>query len=78
MFSYHNDKRLFEGLKPYEPKKYECHKWYVCDDLKVVGVILGLQSGYTKYCSRQDHYKRKFWSVRNEYIPGKMNVKNSC
>ena len=26
----------------------EC-KWLICEDLKVVGQVLGLQGGYTKY-----------------------------
>lgn len=66
--------------------KYEEHNWKVCGDLKVVGLLLGLQSGYTKYCcflclwdsrARKDHYIKKDWPVRTEYIPNKMNVKNN-
>ena len=31
---------------------YECHQWYICADLKVFVVVplIGLQTGYTKYC----------------------------
>ena len=28
---------------------YQEHKWLICGDLKVVGLVLGLQGGYTKY-----------------------------
>ncbi|GBP82675.1 hypothetical protein EVAR_60236_1 [Eumeta japonica] len=63
--------------------KYKEHKWKVCGDLKVIGMLVGLQGGYTKYCcflclwdsrAKQHHYVRKEWPVRNEYIPGKMNI----
>jgi len=29
--------------------KYAEHKWLVCEDLKILTIILGQQSGYTKY-----------------------------
>ena len=29
--------------------KYNDFKWHICGDLKVVALLLGLQSGYTKY-----------------------------
>ena len=63
--------------------KYKEHQWKVCGDLKVIGMLVGLQGGYTKYCcflclwdsrAKQHHYVRKEWPVRNEYIPGKMNI----
>ncbi|KAF2344985.1 hypothetical protein FHG87_024259 [Trinorchestia longiramus] len=28
---------------------YQKHKWLICGDLRVVGLIIGLQDGYTKY-----------------------------
>ena len=28
---------------------YQEHKWLICGDLKVFGLVLGLQGGYTKY-----------------------------
>ena len=28
--------------------KYSEHKWLICGDLKVIGLLLGQQSGYTK------------------------------
>lgn len=28
--------------------------------------------------AKQDHYIKKCWPVRNEYVPGKMNIKHIC
>ena len=28
---------------------YHDHGWLICGDLKVVGLVIGLQGGYTKY-----------------------------
>jgi hypothetical protein len=30
--------------------QYEKYSWYVCGDLKVIALLLGLQLGYTKFC----------------------------
>ena len=63
--------------------KYREHNWKVCGDLKVVGLLLGLQSGFTKYScflclwdsrAREHHYKRKEWPLREEFTPGQLNV----
>ena len=52
---------------------YHKHKWLICRDLKVVGLILRLQGGYKKYpCflsywkSQADdqHYVRQEWPLR--------------
>ena len=52
---------------------YQDYKWLICGDLKVIGPVLGLQGGYTKYpyflClwdSRADgqHYVRQEWPPR--------------
>lgn len=29
--------------------KYENHCWRICGDLKVIGLLMGLQSGFTKF-----------------------------
>lgn len=64
---------------------YSEHKWYVCGDLKVVALLLGLQLGYTKHMcflclwnSRDDsnHYKVKDWPPRPEHKVGQYNVKH--
>lgn len=52
---------------------YQEHKWFICGDLEVLGLILGLQDGYAKYLcflclweSRADdrHYVSQEWSSR--------------
>lgn len=64
---------------------YSKHEWEVCSDLKVVAIILGLQSRYTKYMcflclwdsrDRKSHYVRKDWPRRQNVVIGKNNVKN--
>jgi hypothetical protein len=66
---------------------YKLHQWHIVSDLKVVGMLLGLQSGYTKYCcflclwdsrAKQDHYTKKTWPARDYFIPGKENVKHQA
>ncbi|XP_049304280.1 uncharacterized protein LOC125776438 [Bactrocera dorsalis] len=64
--------------------KYEEHDWKICADLKVVGMLCGLQSGYTKHCcflckwdsrARKDHYCIKDWPERVEFTIGVDNIK---
>jgi len=54
-----------------------------CVDLKMVGFLLGIQSGYTKFpcflClwdsrARKEHWTKKDWHVRRELIPDSLNV----
>ena len=65
--------------------QYNLFKWKVCADLKVVAIITGVQSGYTKHCcflclwdsrARENHYVKQNWPSRNNYEPGALNVKN--
>ena len=67
----------------HDKKDYKHHKWFICGDFKVIGILLGLQSGYTKYCwflctwdnkARYQHYNVKVWPARETLEPGKMNV----
>ncbi|XP_039304135.1 uncharacterized protein LOC120357539 [Solenopsis invicta] len=30
--------------------KYNEHQWKICGDLKVIGLLVGMQSGFTKFC----------------------------
>ena len=62
------------------------HGWLICGDLKVVGLVLGQQGGYTKYpcflClwdSRADdqHYIRQEWPLRQGLEPGLQQCKIS-
>ena len=63
--------------------KYNQYNWNICGDLKVIGLLMGLQSGYTKYCcflcewdsrARSSHYKIKTWPARKTYKPGMKNI----
>ncbi|CAL1671987.1 unnamed protein product [Lasius platythorax] len=63
--------------------KYDEHKWQICGDLKITSMILGQQSGFTKYpcflClwdsrDRKNHYRKKVWPERNTMKPGSMNI----
>ena len=63
--------------------RYDTHQWHVCGDLKVIGLLLGLQMGYTKYMcflclwnSRADdeHYSTPEWPARTNLTPGSFNV----
>ena len=43
-------KEDYENVKQLLIKiNYALFKWYVCGDFKMLGVLLALQSGYTKY-----------------------------
>ena len=75
--NYENVKQLLVEIN------YAQFKWYVCGDFKMLGVFLGLQSGYTKYfyflClwnSRADgeHYEKIHWPTWEELTPGMYNV----
>lgn len=63
---------------------YNQHNWKICSDLKVVAMLTGLQQGYTKYMcflckwdsrARKEHYVRKDWPKRANFIVGQENVK---
>jgi hypothetical protein len=67
-----------------EHLKYTEYNWPVIGDSKVVGFLMGMQGGYTKYpcylClwdSRADavHYQQHIWPKRTEFQIGKHNVK---
>ncbi|KAL4131092.1 hypothetical protein QTP88_008441 [Uroleucon formosanum] len=42
--SYDNMKILLDAIK------YNTYKWQICGDLKVIGMLMGMQGGFTKYC----------------------------
>lgn len=63
---------------------YRLYKWKICTDLKIVTIILGQQSGFTKYpcflCewdsrAREQHYDVKEWPARNSFVVGNKNLK---
>jgi hypothetical protein len=54
---------------------YKKYQWQLCGDLKVTGVLLGLQQGYTKFCcflcewdsrAKTSHYKRTITGTGNK------------
>lgn len=66
-----------------EKLKYDSHKWQLVGDLKITSILLGQQSGNTKYpcfiCewdsrAREQHYVKKDWPLRQELTPGSMNI----
>lgn len=63
---------------------YSEHKRTMCEDLKVISMLLGQHSGYTKFpcflCEwdsrdRKKHYVKQMWPIRKALIPGVKNVK---
>lgn len=64
---------------------YKSHEWQICGDLKIITMLLGQQSGFTKYpcylClwdsrNRKDHYKDIQWPSRSSFEPGSKNIIN--
>jgi hypothetical protein len=62
---------------------YRQYNWSVCGDLKVITILMGMQTGYTKYCcficewdsrDKEHHYIKKNWPVRDRMEPGNKNV----
>lgn len=75
--SYENIKFLLEKIK------YVEHEWLICGDFKMINLLLGQQSGFTKYpcflCEwdsrdRDQHWIKKVWPVRKELKVGSKNV----
>lgn len=74
----------YESLKiVIEKIKYNDHQWQICGDLKVLGILLGLQKGNTKHpcflClwksrAREKHYKNVKWPARKTLAPGSPNI----
>ena len=63
--------------------KYEHHHWVICVDSKMLNLLLGQQSGYTKFpcflcywdsSDKANHWKTKNWSVREQLKVGDKNV----
>ncbi|GFV15382.1 uncharacterized protein TNCV_4834091 [Trichonephila clavipes] len=77
-------KECYENLEFILNKlSYSDDKWTICGDLKVISMLLGQQSGYTKFpcflCEwdsrdRKQHYVKQTWPIRKVLIPGVKNV----
>lgn len=77
-------KEEYENLKFILQKlEYEKHEWQLCGDLKIITILLGQQSGFTKFpcflCewdsrARDQHYKQAVWPSRSALVPGSQNI----
>ena len=65
--------------------KYSDYKWKIYGDLKVIGILMGMQGGITKHCcficlwdshTIAEHYIRRDWPARGSYISGIANVQS--
>jgi len=82
-----NMKENYESMKLLLGKiNYDEFIWKLCGDLKVVALLIGMQLGYTKYCSflcewgnrdKKYHYVNKLWPKRTSLTPGEKNVVSS-
>jgi hypothetical protein len=81
--TYENMKILLKAIN------YQQYEWNICGDLKVIGMLVGMQSGFVKHMcflclwdTRYNtgniaaQYEKKEWTLRQSLIPGKFNVKN--
>lgn len=78
--SYDNLKMILEAIN------YDKHQWKISADLKVIGMLRGMQGGFTKYCcflclwdsrATDKHYITAKWPTRSTYIPGISSVQTS-
>ena len=78
--SYDNMELLLEAIK------YSEYQWSLCGDLKVIGLLMGMQAGFTNYCcslchwdSRavSQHYRQKDWGSRSTFVPREHNLKEN-
>ena len=63
--------------------KHSAYNWNICGDLKVIGLLLGMQMGYTKHqcflClwdsrDNEQHYIKKNWPLRETLVPRRFNI----
>ena len=63
--------------------RYSDYQWSLCGDLKVIGILMGLQGDFTKHCcflclwdsrATAHHYETKEWPTRNSYAPEVKNI----
>ena len=64
---------------------YSDYQWSLCGDLRVIGILMGLQGGCTKHCcflclwdsrATAQHYETKEWPKRNSYAPRVKNIQH--
>jgi len=63
-------------------KSYSNYGWKICGGFKVIGLLLGMQSGHIQLCcclcewSSQAKYKTKDWPMRENLVPGEKCASN--
>jgi hypothetical protein len=81
-----NMKETYASLKFLLQKiEYDQHHRQICADFKVIALVLGMQTGFTKYMGflcewdsrdKQQHYYKKVWPPRRQLTPGSKNVQH--
>jgi hypothetical protein len=60
---------------------YSNYEWKICGDPKVIGLILGMQSGYTKFCcflcERDSRAKDKLYKIK-DCLMIKLSSRGKC
>ena len=65
--------------------KYSNYKRKICGDLKVIGILMGMQGGFIKHCcflclwdsrATAGNYVKRDWPARGSYIPGIANIQS--
>jgi hypothetical protein len=68
-----------------ESVQYKVHRWKIYGDLKVNGMLMGMQGGFTNFCrflclwachSTEEHYIKRDWEPRKTYESGKGGVQH--
>ena len=77
-------KETHENLKILlQSMQYDKHQWSIYSNIKVIGLLLAQQSGFTNYPSflcewdiraRNEHWIKKNWKPRENLEPGSKNV----
>ena len=76
-------KESYESIEiPLNAIQYNENRWYLGEDLKVIGILMVMQRGFTKRCrffclwhnrATVEHYVRKDWPTKATYISGNSN-----
>ena len=77
-------KESYENMKFVLQKiNYNLHNWVICGDLKIICILLGQQSDYTKFpcflClwdsrAKSEHYSKQSWPARTKLSVGEKNI----
>ena len=76
-------KETYENVKTVLEKiKYVEYNWYMCGEFNMIGFLVGLQGGYTKFScylclwyswADSEQCTRKEWPARTD-VPGQYNI----